>query len=249
MFLMKLQKLVLDLLFPPRCIGCGGSGVAICKRCLSKVDFRLEQECPTCRRANLHGRFCCRGCVWGNFEALLVCTDYKKNSIVRTMITQLKYRFCRDFIPILGEVLKTEYVFLSQALPEMSGAVLVPVPVSRESQKNRGFNQAYELAKYLQLSLKNDRRLGWNFHGLEMVDCLKRVNGKMRQAQLKRNDRLKNLINTVILKPEFTNILRSKLVILIDDVATTGSTINECARVLKNSGAARVWGMVLARGK
>ena len=121
--------------------------------------------------------------------------------------------------------------------PQKTDWLVVPVPLHYKRQKERGFNQAYLLAKQLTWLLRPNSKL---------TNSLLRSKNTKKQAKLSRVDRLKNLSEAFSLKQN--QKIEGSNVILIDDVCTTGSTINECAKVLKKAGAKSVRGFVLARG-
>ncbi|MCX6734478.1 MAG: phosphoribosyltransferase family protein [Candidatus Peregrinibacteria bacterium] len=135
--------------------------------------------------------------------------------------------------------MKHQLAEFSHEFRNEDGVFLIPVPLSPGRLKFRGFNQSILLAKYLEK----------NFSGMKVYDCMKREDGSEQQAGKLRNERLKNLENKIAMKEDSGENLRAKNVILIDDIATTGTTLNECAKVLKLAGADHVCGLVLARGK
>ena len=114
--------------------------------------------------------------------------------------------------------------------------ILVPVPLHRKSKSRRGFNQSELLITELLRRL--DREVS--------VNNLVRIQNTRSQIILSREERIKNVTNAFQVKnPE---LFVNKNVLLVDDVCTTGSTLNECARSLKSAGAQKVYGLVLAHG-
>jgi len=177
-----------------------------------------------------------------------VATIYKNKSLIQKMITTFKYKFSEEIIFILSAILKTEYVYFSQYCPGLTDAIFVPVPLHRKRLKYRGFNQSFLLADTLRKSLNNDPLLQNKFVNISIMDCLSRQNFTKEQAKLSRAERLKNLTNCFSVKPEFLYKLINKHVVLIDDVATTCSTLNECSKALKTAKVKHICGLVLARG-
>jgi competence protein ComFC len=110
---------------------------------------------------------------------------------------------------------------------------LVPVPLSKNRLQKRGFNQAEKLATYLSFA--------------PVLDCLKRVRDTKPQFDLKRGERLKNVQDAFALAGHSSSVIGHSLC-LIDDVATTGATLSECAQVLKHAGAKKVYAICVARG-
>ena len=153
---------------------------------------------------------------------MLVALRYEKNGLLKKLLVLFKYKYAEDLAPVLAQ-------FLKNLLDE--DFLLVPVPLDKRKLKQRGFNQSKLLAQ----------ELG------PVTDCLKRKVHLKRQAGLTRKDRLNNLDGIFSLKAGFD--LKGKKLILIDDVATTGTTLNECSKVLKEAGVEFICALVLARGR
>lgn len=113
--------------------------------------------------------------------------------------------------------------------------LIIPVPLHPKRLRWRGFNQSEKIADIIASNLQIP------------IDStsLKRIKFKTPQAKLKKEDRIKNISNNF---NWHGNKLNQQNIILIDDVTTTGATLNECAKVLKANGAKEVWGLVLANG-
>ena len=237
---MKLSD-VLDYIFPRKCLGCGREEGYLCSFCREKIQLLKTQCCPNCRKHQSEGRFCNQRCAENfNFDQLIVCLEYSKSNLISKMVVQFKYRFSEDLVEILGKIMKHQLaVFSHNFRSEEGNILLIPVPLSAGRMRFRGFNQSLLLAKYL---VKN-------FNGMQVSDCMQREDGSEQQAGKARNARLKNLENKIFMNKGQEKFLAGKSVIVIDDIATTGTTLNECARVLKLAGASHVCGLVLARGK
>jgi len=152
------------------------------------------------------------------------------DGVIRQAIHQLKYRNLRAQVMILAKLLQ-DYL----ATNPIPGEVLVSVPLHRKRLRERGYNQSSLLAKEL-----------GKLTGLPVVDgCLIRQRHAPAQARtLTVVERRSNVTNA------FTHLdhrLRDKQVLLIDDVSTSGATLDACATALKAAGATSVWGLVLAR--
>lgn len=231
---------ILDFVFPRKCLGCDREEGYLCSLCRDKIQFLEFQCCPKCRRKQSDGNFCSKKCGENfNFDQLIVCLEYSKSNLISKMVVQFKYRFSEELVEVLGKIMKHQLAEFSHEFRNEDGVFLIPVPLSPGRLKFRGFNQSILLAKYLEK----------NFSGMKVYDCMKREDGSEQQAGKLRNERLKNLENKIAMKEDSGENLRAKNVILIDDIATTGTTLNECAKVLKLAGADHVCGLVLARGK
>jgi ComF family protein len=231
---------ILDYIFPRKCLNCGREEGYLCSVCREQIKLLVRQCCPNCRRLETDGKFCRKSCAENFiFDQLIVCLEYSKSNLISRMVVQFKYRFSEDLVEILGKIMKHQLANFSHSFRNEEGVLLIPVPLSEERLRFRGFNQSLLLAKYLATS----------FSGMTVYDCLSRENGDSQQAGRARKERLKNLENKISMKDGQWKSLKGKKLIIIDDIATTGTTLNECARILKLAGASHVCGLVLARGK
>ena len=220
---------ILDLIFPKFCYGCRKIGEYLCSNCLKDISILKFQKCPKCMRRSSDGKFCkfkCKRSYY--FDQLIVCSDYQKNPILNKIIHDFKYRYCKDLKDLLGSILDQQLENF-----DLKDYYLVPVPMHKSNLRERGFNQSLLLAEYLK-----DFRL---------LDCLEKIELTQNQSKLNKKDRLINLNGSFSLKAKHKTGIKNKKIVLLDDVATTLSTLNECTKVLKNAGARTVTGLVLAR--
>lgn len=244
-----IKNVILDLLFPKSCLACRKDGDLICTECLKRISFLNYQKCPSCKKLNNIGDFCSPKCKNNfYFDQLMVSAAYGKEEVVQKIIIAFKYKFSEELAKILGEILKTQYVYFSQDNLRLRDAIFVPVPLHKKRLKFRGFNQSLLLANYLKKSLNADPLLENYFKNIEVCDCLLRKKYSKEQAKLSRFDRLKNLTDAFLVKPDLTEVIKNKSIVLIDDVATTCSTLNECSKVLKKAHTSHISGLVVARG-
>lgn len=226
---------LLDILFPKRCVGCRKSGEYVCSDCFANISFDVESICTVCNKASIDGKThpVCMGRY--TLDGAFAAVAYK--GIVRKFIYQLKYRpFLTDLIPELTDLCFESLIQNENFANVLSQkSVFVPIPLSSKRLKKRGYNQAELLAK----------ALGKKF-GLEVFSFLKRVKETKPQYGLKREERIENIKGAFEINAKF-KIQNAKVAILVDDVLTTGSTMNEAAKVLKKNGFDKVWGMALAK--
>jgi ComF family protein len=238
-----LRDFFIDLLFPVECIGCGESGTWLCERCQNKMPFNYCQVCPNCHKPTEVGEYCplCRDAF--RLDGVIAIGDYD-NKTMKNAIKKLKFSFIRDLAAPLRDYFRdflgtNEDTVLGNRLDHFltnKKQIFIPVPLHDRRQRWRGFNQSELL---LHQFIKDQ-------HTVRDLTNLKRVKNKKPQSKLTREKRLSNLTDCFQwLGPN----LSGKDIILIDDVMTTGSTLDECARVLKKNGARKVWGLVLARGR
>lgn len=225
----KVGEIALNLLFPKRCIGCGKEGDFICYSCHSLLPRVMPPLCPKCGRPQLSGVFC-SSCVSWRAEIDGIRSPFRFDGVVRLAIYQLKYKNLRALAAPLAQLL-SDYL-ITNPVP---GEVLVPVPLHRKRLRERGYNQssllARELAKLTSLPVVDD--------------YLVRQRYAPSQARTSTVDeRQSNVADAFAYRDQR---LRDKQVLLIDDVSTSGATLNACATALKAAGAASVWGLVLAR--
>ncbi len=227
---MILAKL-LDLFFPKLCLGCKETGGYVCEDCISVLlSLKGKSCCPSCRKFSFDGKFCSEKCEANfHFEQLVFFAEYK-NDLLKKLIIKFKYNFLKDVSGILGGLLHRS---LSARFKDF---VLVPVPANRARINYRGYNQALLLAA--ELSKKS---------GLEVMDCLLRIGDLKQQATLKKAQRIENVKGSVSVKDEFEDSLKGKKILLIDDIATTCQTLNECSKVLKKAGVKYICALTLAR--
>jgi ComF family protein len=227
--LTKIRGMALDLLFPRWCVGCGREGDFICPVCLKSLPRVIPPLCPRCglpqSSANL-----CPSCLGWPAEIDGIRAPFHFEGVIRQAIHELKYRNLRALAGLLARLLN-DYL-LENPLPAQ---VLVPVPLHPKRLRERGYNQSYLLAKELGKLAR-----------LPVVDdCLVRERHSLPQARTSSvGERRGNVADAFASR---NRRLENKQVLLIDDVSTSGATLDACARALKRAGAASVWGLTLAR--
>jgi len=221
--------MALDFLFPQKCVGCGKVGSLICPSCQNSLPIVAPPLCPLCGRPQASGVLC-PSCVSWQAEIDGIRSPFRFEGTVRQAIHQLKYSNIRTMALPLARLLKN-YLTI-HPLPT---DVLVPVPLHSKRLRERGYNQSALLATEL-----------GKLTGLPMVeDCLIRQVHNPPQARTATvEERQSNVADAFVCRDDS---LRDKQVIIIDDVSTSGATLNDCARALKAAGAAGVWGLTVAR--
>ncbi len=212
-------RIFTELLFPKRCLGCHREGSHCCEDCFSLISLAPAPSVLE-RNSSLSGLFC--------------ATSYE-DTFAQRLIHAFKYPpFLRDLAKPLALSIIAHISLLNK--PIYPPDVICPVPLHKKRLKWRGYNHAEELA----------RQLGKAFSLPVVTDALIRTKHTSPQANLGRKERLKNMQGVFeIRNPQE---IAGKNILLVDDVYTTGATMEECARVLKKAGASRVFGAVVARG-
>ena len=232
------MSLILDILFPKKCVGCNKVGSYFCPDCISNV-YPANLICPVCSRAALDGQThpICREKY--ALDGLWSLGIYKNP--LKSAIGQLKYKNVRSLAKDLVDVMvenweKSKPLFLDQIIKDKrAGWAVVPVPLYWFRENSRGFNQSAIIGQSLSKKLS-----------LDYCEGLKRIRFTKSQARLKSQDRYQNISGAFAVSKPYT-LNPSPYVLLIDDVWTTGSTIKECCKVLKEAGAKKVWAITLAR--
>ena len=225
--LMQLPKLALDLLFPLTCLGCRREGRLLCPACVDNLPRLKTPYCRICAEPNT--RSLCRWCsgVAPAFDGLRA--PYLMEGCIRETVHALKYRGVRAAAPQLAELLAD--FMESHSIP---GDELIPVSLHPRRLRERGYNQSELLAREL------SKRTGLPVNAGALI----RAKDSGPQVQtVSRERRRENVSHSFRCKDDMTG----RRLILVDDVATTGSTLSACASALKEAGAASVWALVLAR--
>ena len=227
--LIGLKKAALDVLFPQWCIGCGKEGGFICPSCRSSLPVVTSPLCPSCGSPQANG-MPCAGCSGRPAAIDGIRSPFRFDGVIRDAIHQFKYRNLRALAAPLAGLL-VDYI----ATSPLPGEVMVPVPLHRKRLRERGYNQAGLLA----------REIG-KLTGLPVIDnCLIRLRHTPPQTSTPAaGARWDNMAGAFACG---NGRLDGRQVLIIDDVSTSGATLNSCAAALKAAGATSIWGLVLAR--
>ncbi len=233
----SIKNFLLDLLFPKFCISCGKDGSYLCQDCFSLIDILERQYCPFCSRPKIviDGKTC-NFCSRSKSLNGLYCAASYNNFIVKKLINQFKYEpYIKELSKPLSSLIVAHLINLNK-VENFQDYILAPIPLHKKKLKKRGFNQASEIAKELSKILKISF----------FDDILIKTKQTPAQMELKKEEREKNIKGIFLCqKPE---TIQRKKILLVDDVFTTGSTMEESALTLKKAGAKEIWGIVVARG-
>ena len=217
-----MDKLI-NKLFPPKCLFCQAVGSIFCENCLSGCQLVRYQKCIVCDKPAENGitHFACRK----SFTATQFISIFEYSEKVRECIKMSKYN-SRQFLALkilTKEALNLSYEW-SESFPEFT---CVPIPLAKNRYRERGFNQAYIIAKILSS--------GWKIPVKE--GCLLRIRGTKAQHLINREERFKNILGSFKCDP---SCIKGGKFLLIDDISTTGATFREASKVLYESGALEV---------
>ena len=182
----------------------------------------------------------CKLCAKTNYiDQLLVVADYKNQNLIK-IVKLFKYRFIKELglpLSLLTKKYLTQLARMKRFNFLEENPAILAVPLSNTRLNWRGFNQSDILANLL----------AENFHLEKAVSVISRTGSSKPQAEIEeKNKRLDNLSG--LFKISYADKIIGRSILLVDDVCTTGATLNECARVLKENGARKIIGLVIARG-
>jgi competence protein ComFC len=237
----KTKEFFLDLLFPKFCLGCKKEGSYLCADCRALLDIAEFDYClcdtKPARLPPEQKSGKCQRCQNKKLSGLYFALPYKEKQLTRKLIYQFKYQpYLKDLAETLASILIEHFVISGKNTDEIwDNGVLVPVPLDKKKLKLRGYNQAEELSKELSKILQ-----------IPVVsNNLIKINPTKPQMELSKSEREKNLENAFAIKNPAG--FAGKKIFLVDDVYTTGSTMEECAKVLKKNEVKNVWGIAIAR--
>lgn len=233
----KLYKIFLDLFFPKKCINCGRGKDFMCEDCFSMIEILEKDYCPFCFPPKITpgGKICCF-CKKDYFLDGLICATSMENIVVKKTIHLFKYPpFLKELSRHLSFLIINHLKLTNNELMFLN-FIITPIPIANKRLSFRGFNQSEEIAKELS-----------SFLNLPMEKIICRIKNTKPQTMLGKNKRQNNVFNAFALEKRFQGKIKGKNILLIDDVLTTGATMNEAARILKENGAQNVWGIVVAR--
>ncbi len=243
---------MVEILFPVFCIECKKEGEWWCEQCWAKLKLAEIQSCPVCGIKTNRGEVCEKCLAVSCLNGITAFFNYQEDSSLAKLLKQFKYQWANDMVgvweKIIGGICHPERRPPQAAVVEGSldsvlsriPFIFLPIPLHLRRLRERGFNQAEVFAKIFYKELKQK---GWqvNFDNLSLC----RIRNTKQQAKLTGAERRKNMggaFKWIKKQPAPAFIL------LFDDVFTTGATMQECARVLKENGAKIVWGVAMARG-
>lgn len=219
----------LDWIYPPVCVGCGEPGYRLCVKCFEKVRFIAEPVCNTCGFPLALSGNSCSLCKRKRppYNALRSLAQYE--GVIRDCVHALKYHNNLS----LGELFST-YLVALVVKEKWRIDLVIPVPLSPFRIEERGYNQSALLARPLAM------HLGFRYNPYGLI----RTRNTRSQVELSVSERYENVAGAFEANPE---IVKKKNVLLVDDVTTTGATLEACTLALKSAGASAIYCVTLAR--
>ncbi|MEJ2447507.1 MAG: ComF family protein [Anaerolineales bacterium] len=221
---------VLDWFFPPTCAGCGKWGKRYCEDCLSKTRLITKPICQICGDLlEDESRVTCFRCQNNDVAYTAVRSWAQFAEPLQSAIHQLKYH---QDVGLAGN----QAQHLSELLTNIGWSIdlITAIPLGQTRQKERGYNQAALLARPISWEI------GIKFEPGAVVRC----RNTLKQTGLNSTERQANMAGAFQAQ---RSMVLGKTILIVDDVITTGATMNACAQALMVSGARKVYGITLAR--
>ncbi len=231
-FVKSIELFFYDLLYPKMCVFCGKYETFLCANCFEKIEVVKTRTCFYCGKLCKNGKICleCKRKYRSSISAA-VWSGLYSNKVLKELIHSYKYNGILEISEILSEMLT---ITIKNNL-KYQDYIVVPVPLSRAKLSKRGFNQSEIIARKISENL-----------GVFGGAAITRRRDTRSQVGLSREERVRNMKDSIIcIDPD---LIFGRKILLIDDVATTGTTLNECAKVLLANGAKRVDAAFIARG-
>ena len=218
-----------EALFPRHCLSCQQEGSWLCSKCQKKIPYLKTFSCPFCQTTTTKGESCSFCRPQHSLTGTLSACSFQ--SPIKELIHRLKYQKTRELYQLLTKILIKGTI---KRLPE-GKKLIVPIPLHPSQLKRRGFNQAELLVQELAQRLK--------------IPCnskiLKRIKNTRSQTKLNRQERLENLKDAFALDQKMD--LKNISILLVDDVSTTGITLDQAAQTLNQAQPKQIWGVVVAK--
>lgn len=226
--------IIKEILFPIFCLSCDKEGVWVCDNCFNYLLPEAQLFCPVCHETRPFGRACEKCYAKSYITKHIAVIPYREDALIGKMIHVWKYKYAEDVESVIFRMLK---IFTSKYTEYFRGIdIIIPVPLHKKRYAERGFNQATHIAGALSMLLSIPTK----------EHLLRRVRYTHKQAKLDKHGRLKNVLCAFVCEESID--IKGKQVLLVDDVFTTGATMQECAKALLDSGASDVTACTLARG-
>ena len=243
----KIKKFIFEIVFPHYCVNCQKEGAPLCDECLNKIKTRDYFTCPICNKRMIDLSKCQKCKTKTSLNGLLTALN-SDDAIIHQLIYAYKYNFVKDLANPLSEILisyfskSSIYNGFGKLIIEKK-LVFMPIPLHKQRLRWRGFNQSEILAEKLSQRLKTI---------LDTTTLRRAHNTNPQTSTDNREERFLNIKNSFEInnKEKRVNLdnIKGKTIILVDDICTTGATLEECAKTLKALKPKHIFGLVLTRG-
>jgi len=223
-----------DLLFPKICLGCLWLGAYICPSCQKKLTYVEKESCFFCKKPSPFGltHISCQKKYYPDG----VMAIFYYNHLFKKIIKATKYQFATEVLKELSQIVNSQRIEKLSFLADLKNAVFQAIPLHPKKEKQRGFNQAKILISFFQ-----------KFLPFTEVDYLIRQKETRSQAEIKdTKKRYLNIKGAFSINPH-GGFKKEKIVVLVDDVVTSGMTILEATKTLKKAGVNKVFVLALSK--
>lgn len=231
---------LVDLLYPKACPVCGeaapvicGKSRGICPECEGAVSYIGDNYCMKCGKELLEDEQYCYDCKRLKHEFEQCAAVFVYSEAIKQSIYRYKYKGRREYAEwFAGQM----YEKMASRIAVWEPELIVPIPLHKSKYKQRGYNQAWLLAAEL-----------GRLTGIPVDDgLLQRSRATEPMKALDGENRIKNLKNAFIIS---SNKVKYKKILLVDDIYTTGATMDACAKALRSKGVEQVYGLCLCIGR
>jgi ComF family protein len=234
-----LIKFIKDLLFPIFCVKCGQEGEWLCDQCLTRERLEPITSCPLCGLKN-SGELCLVCKNKSPIDGAYSFFEYIEGSALAKLIVDFKYNYTRDILLLWEKIIEKNKLNIKNLFTENNSWAVIPVPLYKKRENERGYNQSQIIAKIIA-----DKLLFVDNKNNFLKNSLVRCRSTAQQAKLNKVERAQNVAGAFV----WQGNKMPENIILVDDVFTTGATLFECGKVLKQNGAKKIWAITLARTK
>lgn len=229
----KIINFIKDIISPKYCYSCNIEWHFLCPDCLSKMK-NFKEFCFVCKQVNYE--FCihekCKKDVY--YDKVIILTHYK-NLVIKKLIKHSKFYWKKDILNDFWQYLST-ILFKNEEILNKDDYVIIPAPMYFIRRLVRWYNHSEVLSKVIS---KNT----WIFYTKRLI---KKVKHTIQQSKLTKKERESNLKNVFKLNDELLDFIRWKSIIVVDDVISTWTTINEISKLLKQNWVKSVIWLVIA---
>ncbi len=234
----KIKEFLLNIFFPKSCLGCKQPDTYLCRDCFNKILPASNHTCFFCEELTGGGRICLKCKKTNYLDRVIAATEYK-NPLVKNLIRAFKYHYVRELTePLSLLMINAIQNNLKVSADSDKLFLVIPVPLAGSRLRYRGFNQANLLAE----------KISQYFHLPIVKNALKRKISYLPQAKITSTEKRKANIKNCFDPDKEISSVENKIILLIDDVITTGATLNEAAKILKQNKAKEIWGITIAKG-
>ncbi len=242
-YLKKLRQFIINFLFPITCINCEKEDCIVCEKCWLEVKEIQDIICPYCEQKSLQGKIC-QICIEKNnnifyLNSLNVLWVYEKHRILAKLLHGFKYDLLLEYGYFLAEKFVNKASQVIKINFNITDLIITYIPISPQKLKLRGFNQSQILANELT-----------KFLGIKCYPLLLKIKDNQAQMTLKnKKQREENVKNVFQFNKNYKDLDKAKRILIIDDIATTLSTLIEATKILKENGFTHIDALVVARQK